>query len=146
MSKPKIESIKINNYDGKIEVKVRFANCQCRITRESKGFAIRSVGLTSNWYDYKYKLVKYPDHILLKSDKNDKTLTGTKKIMDNCRYPYYGVQADKVIEEYGSEYDVIPEGDNIKLFPVRIEEVKQVTEEILEAIKRYETENNLIKK
>jgi len=152
MAKQKLSSIDLR-VDGhnKISLDVRFQDVPVKLSGDehAKGFYFRQThrnNLPADWESQQYKLVKKDGYILLQCSKNNPGLTGLKRIMRYSTYPCYGAAMESIQETYGTNFSYTVEGSDIKLFPILVEEVKQVTSEILDAVKRYETENNLSNK
>jgi len=146
MSKLKSINVKFAAND-KIELDVRFEGVDIEL--EQKGFILAASILTKLNSNYTFKLVKKADHILLQSNKTDPTLKGCNSIKSNRGSGYkwyfpYGTTTlqNRVIEKYGKNFSAKMNGDDIELHPVFIEEIKNLRQEILTAIMRYDQKNN----
>jgi len=96
-----------------------------------------------------FKVFKKEDYILLKSKKSDSSLKGCKNLNANraSGYEYfypYNTTATRVPteEKYGTNFKLEMDGDDIKLYPILIDETKSIRKEILTAIMRYDQKNN----
>lgn len=157
MTKQKLDKIEIlfDNTGKAHPPVVRFQDVDVELRPDGRGFIFNTSSKTPSAFKTKaYKLVKLPDHILLKVRITGVPEKGIYSRIMNTRsdgykdrFPYYGQKADVIRELYGTMFSCEAQTDgDIKLFPILIEEVKQVRVEILDAIKRYETENDLIRK
>ena len=146
MIKPKINSVDIT-VDGndKIEILVRFQDVDAELKPNGGGFTFSNSKLKPGWHSKRYKLVKNDDHIFLKMvDTGGQKIVCSKQYDYDLRYPVYQKPLSDLIEQYGSNFSIEKDGDNIKLFPIYMKEVKQVTKEMLNLLERYSNENNLI--
>lgn len=146
MAKPAISTITIKgDSTNKIDLDIRFKDIEASLWEGKGGFRFDESKLNSNWQTLRYKLVKEDNHVLLQAvDKGGKTIVKSKQYDYDYRYPVYYPSDEAIIEQYGTMFRIEKDGKNIKLFPIFVKEVKEINSEILKAIERYETENNLI--
>lgn len=158
MAKPKVNSMDVKfPVTGDPIIEVRFQDVDVELLLAGRGFTFNDVSAKtpqgSTWQRESYKLVKNPDHILLEHRDRTKAVKQTGVFSNilsvrrdgyQYRYPHYGNKADATREIYGSQFRFEMAGKDIKLFPINMNEAKQIRKEILDAIKRYENENNLI--
>jgi hypothetical protein len=147
----KLKSINITFVaTDKIALDVRFTDVAVEL--KGPGFVFKNDVFLQTLYRHgntSFKVVKKDEFILLQSIKTDPNLNGFKN-MNSSRasdYEYfypYNTKATRIptIERYGTNFSATMNGYDIELRPILIEETKDIRQEILKAIMRYDQKNN----